>query len=66
MGKIYLIFVFLTVSNVTFCQNKEVLNWINNHAYSIEDCNFNTNLNVPNNQLSSSFYFWFWRSNTSF
>lgn len=56
MGKIYLIFVFLTVSNVTFCQNKEVLNWINNHAYSIEDCNFNTNLNVPNNQLSSSFY----------
>lgn len=55
MRKVFLILFFLSLSNVTFSQNNEVITWINNNAYSIENCNFNTDLNIPQNQLDESF-----------
>jgi len=56
MRKINIILlVFLSLSNITFSQKKDVISWLNNNVYSIENCSFNTDINIPENQLSSSF-----------
>lgn len=56
MRKINILFlVFFSLYNIAFSQNKEVISWLNDNAYSIENCSFNTDINIPENQLSSSF-----------
>ena len=50
-----LFLVFFSLYNIAFSQNKEVISWLNDNAYSIENCSFNTDINIPENQLSSSF-----------
>lgn len=56
MRKISIFFlVFFSLSNFAFTQNKEVISWLNNNAYSIENCSFNSEINIPKNQLSANF-----------
>lgn len=56
MRKINIFFlVFFSFSNTIFSQNSKVINWLNTNVYSIENCSFNTEINIPKNQLSSSF-----------
>ena len=56
MRKIALLFLlFFSLIPSVFCQNNEVINWLNRDAYTIENCNFNLDIHIPNEQLSSNF-----------
>jgi erythromycin esterase len=56
MRKIGLLFLFFfNLIPSVFSQNKGVISWLNNNAYLIENGNFNTDITIPNHQLSASF-----------
>lgn len=48
-------FLFILLFNLSFSQNNEVINWLDNNAFSIENTNFNSDIILPENQLSSHF-----------
>lgn len=54
MKKNALLFLLVFI-NFCFSQNKEIINWLNENAYSIENCSFNTDINLPENKISANF-----------